>query len=56
MAAIQYGSCGIEVTSLLAVAILMTMASLCYLLAAIKGQEFTGSSTLGGAGIARQIL
>ncbi|CAN6638244.1 golgi apparatus membrane protein Tvp18p [Trichomonascus vanleenenianus] len=56
MAAIQYGSCGIKVTSLLVAAIFLTLASLCYGLAALKGQEFTGSSTLGGAGIARQIL
>lgn len=56
MAIIQYVSCAAMVTSLLAVAIIFTLASLCYGLAALKGQEFMTSSTLGGAGIARQIL
>jgi hypothetical protein len=56
MAIIQYLSCIVEVTSLLAVAILMTIASICYAFAAFKGQEFMGSSTLGGTGIVRQIL
>lgn len=56
MAIIQYVSCAVDVTSLLAAAILLTIASICYALAALRGQEFTGSSTLGGAGIARQII
>lgn len=56
MAAIQYISCVAKVTSLVAVAVVFTIASLCYGLAALKKQEFMTSSTLGGAGIARQIL
>lgn len=56
MAVVQYVSCAIQVTSLVAAAVFLTLAALCYLFAAIRGQEFTGSSTLGGAGIARAIL
>lgn len=56
MATVQYVSCAAMVTSLLAVAIIFTLASICYGLAALKGQEFMTSSTLGGGGIARQIL
>lgn len=56
MAIIQYLSCIAMVTSLLAVAIMFTFASICYALAAFKKQEFMSSSTLGGVGIARQIL
>lgn len=56
MAIIQYCSCICMVTSLLACAIVLTLAAICYLLAAVKNQEFTESATLGGAGIARQIL
>lgn len=55
-ALIQYLSCILMVTSLLAVAILLTIVSLCYALAGIKNQEFTTSSALGGVGLARQIL
>jgi hypothetical protein len=56
MAAIQYCSLIFATTSLIAVAVFFTLASACYGFAALRGQEFTGSATLGGTGIARQIL
>ncbi|RDW38716.1 Golgi apparatus membrane protein TVP18 [Yarrowia lipolytica] len=56
MATIQYCSLIFMTTSLLVPAVFLTITSMCYALAALKHQEFTGSSTLGGAGIARQIL
>lgn len=56
MAAIQYCSLIFATTSLIAVAVFLTLTSACYGLAALRGQEFTGSATLGGTGIARQIL
>lgn len=56
MAVIQYLSLIPMVTSLLACAILFTIVAMCYALAALKNQEFTTSSALGGVGLARQIL
>ncbi|ODQ63877.1 Golgi apparatus membrane protein TVP18 [Nadsonia fulvescens var. elongata DSM 6958] len=56
MALIQYFSCFVQVTSLLVPAIFLTFASISYACAAIKHQEFTASSTLGGTGIARQMF
>lgn len=56
MAAIQYGGIGIKATSLIACAILFTITSFSYLMAHIVKQEFTESATLGGEGVAREIL
>lgn len=56
MALVQYLSCILMVTSLLAVAIMLTIVAMCYALAGLKNQEFTTSSALGGVGLARQIL
>lgn len=64
MRAAAYGVMGIiqwlsiirKPTSLIAEAIVMTFTSLCYLLAAIKGQEFVGSKTLGGQGVAAMMV
>ncbi|PSR97402.1 hypothetical protein BD289DRAFT_100752 [Coniella lustricola] len=56
MALIQWLSIIPKATSLIAEAIVMTLTALCYLLAAVKHQEFVGSKTLGGAGVAQMIV
>ncbi|EPE05963.1 golgi family apparatus membrane protein tvp18 [Ophiostoma piceae UAMH 11346] len=43
-------------TSLIAAAVFLTLTAICYLLAAVKGQAFVGSKTLGGAGVAQMIV
>jgi hypothetical protein len=43
-------------TSLIAAGVFLLLTSLCYLLAAIKGQAFVGSKTLGGQGVAQMIV
>ncbi|TGZ81415.1 hypothetical protein EX30DRAFT_340696 [Ascodesmis nigricans] len=43
-------------TSLIAAAVFLLFAGLFYLLAAVKKQEFMGSKTLGGGGIAQMIV
>ncbi|KAI5788486.1 hypothetical protein EDC01DRAFT_168511 [Geopyxis carbonaria] len=43
-------------TSLLVPAIFLLFAGIFYGLAAVKGQEFMGSKTLGGAGVAQMIV
>jgi hypothetical protein len=42
--------------SIIAAAVFLALAGLCYLLAAIKGQSFVGSKTLGGQGVAQMIV
>jgi hypothetical protein len=43
-------------TSLLAAAVFLLLTGVCYLLAAVKGQAFVGSKTLGGQGVAQMIV
>ena len=43
-------------TSLIAAAVFLSITGICYLLAAIKGQAFVGSKTLGGQGVAQMIV
>ncbi len=43
-------------TSLITAAVFLSLTAICYLLAAIKGQAFIGSKTLGGAGVAQMIV
>lgn len=43
-------------TSLIAAAVFLSLTSLCYLIAGIKGQAFVGSKTLGGQGVAQMII
>ncbi|KAK9440756.1 Golgi apparatus membrane protein TVP18 [Metarhizium brunneum] len=43
-------------SSLIAAGVFLTLTGICYLLAAIKGQAFVGSKTLGGAGVAQMIV
>lgn len=56
MAVIQWLSIIARATSLIAEAIVLSAAALCYLAAGIKGQAFVGSKTLGGAGVAQMIV
>jgi len=56
MALVQWLSIIKDPTSLIAAAILLTIASAFYALAGIKGQGFVGSKTLGGQGVAQMII
>jgi hypothetical protein len=56
MAVVQFLSTIFARTSLIAAGILLSFTSICYLLAGIKGQEFMGSKTLGGQGVAQMIV
>jgi len=56
MATVQWVSIWGAVTSLIAAAVLLTLTGICYLLAAVKGQAFVGSKTLGGQGVAQMIV
>ncbi|KAH8884673.1 hypothetical protein GQ53DRAFT_829628 [Thozetella sp. PMI_491] len=56
MAIVQWLTLIFAVTSLIAVAVFLTITALCYLLAGVKGQAFVGSKTLGGAGVAQMIV
>lgn len=53
---VQWLSLIVKVTALMVPAIFLTLAGLFYLIAGVKKQEFTGSKTLGGAGIAQMIV
>ncbi|PQE11245.1 golgi apparatus membrane TVP18 protein [Rutstroemia sp. NJR-2017a BVV2] len=56
MAIVQWLSLIISATSLIAAAVLLTIAAAFYALAGLKGQGFVGSKTLGGQGVAQMIL
>lgn len=56
MALIQWLSIIPKATSLIAEAIVLTATAACYLLAAVKHQQFVGSKTLGGQGVAQMIV
>lgn len=43
-------------TGLIAAAVFLSLTAICYLLAAIRGQAFVGSKTLGGQGVAQMIV
>lgn len=43
-------------TSLIAAAVFLLLASICYFIAGLKGQGFVGSKTLGGQGVAQMIV
>ncbi|POR34454.1 Golgi apparatus membrane protein TVP18 [Tolypocladium paradoxum] len=43
-------------SALIAAAVFLLLTSICYLLAGIKGQDFVGSKTLGGQGVAQMIV
>lgn len=56
MAIVQWLSIIIHPTSLIAAALLLTIAAAFYALAGVKGQGFVGSKTLGGQGVAQMIV
>jgi hypothetical protein len=56
MAVIQWLSLIQHASSLIAAAVFLSITAVCYLLAAVKGQAFVGSKTLGGAGVAQMII
>ncbi|KAF2453384.1 putative Golgi apparatus membrane protein tvp18 [Lineolata rhizophorae] len=56
MSAVQWVSLVQGPSSLIAPAVFLILAAICYLLAAIKGQGFVGSKTLGGQGVAQMII
>ena len=43
-------------TSLIAAAVMLLLAAICYFIAGLKGQGFVGSKTLGGQGVAQMIV
>ncbi|KAG5980098.1 Golgi apparatus membrane protein tvp18 [Claviceps digitariae] len=56
MSILQFLSLLRAATSLVAAAVFLLITSLCYILAGLKGQDFIGSKTLGGAGVAQMIV
>ena len=56
MSAIQWASLCTGPSSLIAAAVFLILAALFYALAGLKHQEFIGSKTLGGQGIAQMIV
>lgn len=56
MSSIQWLSLIGYPTGLIAPAIALLLAAIFYALAGLKGQEFIGSKTLGGQGIAQMIV
>ncbi|KAL1999129.1 hypothetical protein VTN02DRAFT_5010 [Thermoascus thermophilus] len=56
MSALQWVSLVSGASSLIAAAVLLLIASSFYALAGLKSQEFVGSKTLGGQGLAQMIV
>ena len=56
MSLIQWLSLIKDATSLIAAAVILLLAALCYAIAALKKQTFVGSKTLGGQGVAQMIV
>ncbi|KAE8155729.1 hypothetical protein BDV40DRAFT_283055 [Aspergillus tamarii] len=56
MSALQWVSLVSGASSLIAAAVLLLLAALFYALAGLKSQEFVGSKTLGGQGLAQMIV
>ncbi len=56
MSLVQWLSLIEDRTSLIAAAVMLLLASICYLIAGLKGQGFVGSKTLGGQGVAQMIV
>ncbi|KAF4637834.1 hypothetical protein G7Y89_g235 [Cudoniella acicularis] len=56
MGIVQWLSLINSATSLIAAAVMLTLAASFYALAGIKGQGFVGSKTLGGQGVAQMII
>lgn len=56
MAIVQFLSNLIVASSLIAAGVFLLLTALCYGLAGLKGQDFVGSKTLGGQGVAQMIV
>jgi len=56
LSAVQFCSIIFGSSSLIAAAVILLLTGACYGIAALKGQEFTSSSTLGGQGVAQMIV
>ncbi|KAF3387188.1 Golgi apparatus membrane protein [Penicillium rolfsii] len=56
MCAIQWASLVTGASSLIAAAVVLSIAAIFYALAGLKSQEFVGSKTLGGQGVAQMIV
>jgi Uncharacterized conserved protein CG6151-P len=56
MSAVQWVSLVTGRSSLIAAAVFLLIAAVFYLLAGLRNQEFIGSKTLGGQGIAQMIV
>lgn len=56
MSAVQWVSLVTGASSLIAAAVMLLIASLFYALAGLKSQDFVGSKTLGGQGLAQMIV
>jgi hypothetical protein len=56
MSVVQWLSLIVKATSLIAAAVLLLIAALCYALAGVRGQSFMSSKTLGGQGVAQMIV
>lgn len=56
MGTVQWLSIISMASGLIAAAVFLSLTALCYLAAAVKGQAFVGSKTLGGQGVAQMIV
>lgn len=56
MSLIQWLSLIVDSSSLIAAAVFLLLAGLCYAFAGLKNQDFVGSKTLGGQGVAQMIV
>ncbi|EHY52671.1 Golgi apparatus membrane protein tvp18 [Exophiala dermatitidis] len=56
MSLVQWLSLLIERSTLIVAAVFLALAGLCYALAGLKQQDFVGSKTLGGQGVAQMIV
>ena len=56
MSLVQWLSLILRTTSLIAAAIVLMLAGIFYLIAGLKNQDFAGSKTLGGQGLAQMIV
>lgn len=56
MSVVQWLSILVDPSSLIAAAVVLLIAAAFYALAGLKHQEFVGSKTLGGQGVAQMII
>lgn len=56
LSAVQWASLCTGASGLIAAAVMLLIAAIFYTLAGLKSQEFVGSKTLGGQGVAQMIV